>query len=297
MPWNGLQMIDIIKEKLRQYDAGNALEEENAVKEILQEIALYALWRAGFFEVALFQGGTSLRILHALPRFSEDLDFLLRVPDPEFDWAPYLSALTEVTRQFGLKLDAQARAGMDKAVRQALLKNDSIASQLDLSFTGAGRPKTVRIKLEIDVNPPLGSGEETTYLDFPADYEVRHQDLASNFALKIHALLCRGFLKGRDWFDFSWYVSRGVSPNLALLQNALLQAGPWSGEKSIAVDMSWLKDALSATIQRIDWKEAAADVERFLRPADLKSIDLWSERFFDAKVEKLAALAGGTAGA
>src|SRR3546814_2066680 len=88
---------------------------------------------------------------------------------------------------------------MDKAVRQALLKNDSIASQLDLSFAGTGRPKTVRIKLEIDVNPPLGSGEATTYLDFPADYEVRHQDLASNFALKIHALLCRGFLKGRDW--------------------------------------------------------------------------------------------------
>src|SRR3546814_10281990 len=99
---------------------------------------------------------------------------------------------------------------MDKAVRQALLKNDSIASQLDLSFAGTGRPTTVRIKLEIDVNPPLGSGEATTYLDFQADYEVRHQDLASNFALKIHALLCRGFLKGRDWFDFSWYVSRGV---------------------------------------------------------------------------------------
>src|SRR3546814_3023068 len=82
-------MIDIIKEKLRQYGAENALEEENAVKEILQEIALYALWRADFFDVALFQGGTSLRILHGLSRFSEDLDFLLRAPDPEFDWTPY----------------------------------------------------------------------------------------------------------------------------------------------------------------------------------------------------------------
>ncbi len=290
-------MIDIIKEKLRQYGAQNGLEEENAVKEILQEIALYALWRADFFDVALFQGGTSLRILHGLPRFSEDLDFLLRAPDPEFDWAPYLSALTEVVSQFGLKLDAQSRPGMDKAVRQALLKNDSIASQLDLSFAGTGRPKTVRIKLEIDVNPPLGSGETTTYLDFPADYEVRHQDLASNFALKIHALLCRGFLKGRDWFDFSWYVSRGEAPNLALLRNALLQAGPWAGDDSIAVDMPWLKDALSAAIRRIEWKDAADDVARFLRPADLKSVDLWSERFFDAKVEKLAETAGGPASA
>lgn len=289
-------MIDIIKEKLRRYAASNALEEENAVKEILQEIALYALWRGDFFDVALFQGGTSLRILHGLPRFSEDLDFLLRTPDAGFDWAPYLKILTEVVGQFGLKLDAQPRPRMDKAVREALLKDDSIASQLDLSFAGAGRPKTIKIKLEIDVNPPLGSGEARTYLDFPADYEVRHQDLASNFALKIHALLCRGFLKGRDWFDFSWYVSREITPNLGLLRNALLQAGPWAGDETI-VDMPWVGEALSAAIARIDWKAAATDVARFLRPADLKSVELWSERFFQAKLEKLASIGGRQASA
>src|SRR3989344_2836995 len=290
-------MIDIIKEKLGRYGATNALEEENALKEILQEIALYALWRTDFFDCALFQGGTSLRILHGLPRFSEDLDFLLRVPNMDFDWSPYLKGMTEVFGQFGLALEAQPKPRMDTAIRQALLKDDSIASQLDLSFAGTGHRKAIKIKLEIDVNPPAGSAEATTYLDFPPDYEVRHQDLASNFALKIHALLCRGFLKGRDWFDFSWYVSRGVAPNLALLRNALVQAGPWAGDEGIAVDMPWLKEALSAAIRHIDWKEAAADVARFLRPADLKSVDLWSERFFDAKVEKLAAMAGGPAGA
>src|SRR3546814_5697042 len=126
-------MIDIIQEKMRSYDAANALEEENAVKEILQEIALYALWRGDFFDVALFQGGTSLRILHGLPRFSEDLDFLLRAPDPDFDWSPYLTVLVDVFGQFGLKLDARPKAKMDSAIRQALLKNDSIASQLDRS--------------------------------------------------------------------------------------------------------------------------------------------------------------------
>ena len=140
-------MIDIIQEKLRRYDPANALEEENAVKEILQEIALYALWRGDFFDVALFQGGTSLRILNSLPRFSEDLDFLLRQADPDFDWTPYLKTLIEVFGQFGLKLDALPRAKMDTAIRQALIKNDSIASQLDLSFAGAGKPKTIRIKL------------------------------------------------------------------------------------------------------------------------------------------------------
>lgn len=286
-------MIDIIQEKLRRYDPANALEEENAVKEILQEIALYALWRGDFFDVALFQGGTSLRILNSLPRFSEDLDFLLRQADPDFDWTPYLKTLIEVFGQFGLKLDALPRAKMDTAIRQALIKNDSIASQLDLSFAGAGKPKTIRIKLEIDVNPPAGSGEASSYLDFPADHEVRHQDLPSNFALKIHALLCRGFLKGRDWFDFSWYVAKGVTLNLALLRNALIQAGPWAGDNHIAVDMPWLNEALGSTIAKIDWKAAADDVRRFLRPAELRSLDLWSERFFLAKVEKLAGIACG----
>lgn len=135
----------------------------------------------------------------------------------------------------------------------------------------------------------MGSDEGITYLDFPADYEVRHQDPASNFALQIHALLCRGFLKGRDWFDFSWYVSRDVSPNLDLLRNALAQAGPWNGGSSLDVDMAWLKDALSAAIARIEWKEVADDVRRFLRSAELKSVDLWSERFFLAKLDKLIA--------
>jgi len=286
-------MIDLIKERLRRYAATNPLEEENAVKEILQEIALYGLWRSDFFDVVLFQGGTSLRILHGLPRFSEDLDFLLRAPNPEFDWSPYLSGLIQVAAEFGVKLDAQPPARMDKAIHAALLKNDSIANQLDLSFAGQDRRKAIRIKLEIDVSPPLGSGEATSFLDFPLDYEVRHQDLPSNFALKIHALLCRGFLKGRDWFDFSWYVSRDIAPNLLLLRNALVQAGPWKGDETIPVDIAWLKAALSDAITKIDWKAAGDDVARFLRPAELRSVDLWSERFFLAKVEKLTSSACG----
>ena len=98
-------MIEMLQKKLRDYGPTNAVEEENATKEIIQEIALYALWRADFFDVALFQGGTSLRIVHALPRFSEDLDFLLRVPDADFQWSPYLSALVEIFGQFGMKRD------------------------------------------------------------------------------------------------------------------------------------------------------------------------------------------------
>ena len=281
-------MIEMLQKKFRDYGATNAVEEENATKEIIQEIALYALWRADFFDVALFHGGTSLRILHALPRFSEDLDFLLRAPDPEFQWAPYLAVLVEVIGQFGLKLEAQPKDKMDRVIREAILKDNSIASQLNLSFAGSGRARTLKIKLEIDTNPPAGSAEASTFLDFPADYEVRHQDLASNFALKIHALLCRPYLKGRDWFDFSWYVANRVYPNLPLLKAALLQAGPWVDRDNLDFDGPWLVEALKRKITAIDWVEAAADVERFLRPAEAKSLSLWSERFFHAKVDQLA---------
>jgi hypothetical protein len=282
-------MIEIIKEKLQTYLPQTAVEEENALKEILQEVALYGLWRADFFKLALFQGGTSLRILHGLPRFSEDLDFLLRAPDSEFNWAPFLVVLTDVFDQFGLKLEALPKEKMDGAIRQAILKDTAIANQLDLTFAGAGRQRVLKIKLEIDTNPPALSGEATTYLDFPSDYECRHQDLPSNFALKIHALLCRPFLKGRDWYDFSWYVMKGISPNLPHLREALIQKGPWQGQTELVVDPAWVQNQLAAKIGTIAWLDAVADVERFLRPTELKATELWSEGFFLAKLRKLGA--------
>ncbi|MGQ0800247.1 MAG: nucleotidyl transferase AbiEii/AbiGii toxin family protein [Pseudomarimonas sp.] len=279
-------MIEIIRQRLLRYRAGNALEETRALKEILQEVALYALWRAHFFEVAAFQGGTSLRILHQLPRFSEDLDFILKSPDASFDWARYLRPLTEVLDEFGMKCEVLDKSRMDRAVRMALLKDDSIGQQLDLSFVHGPTDRSLRIKLEIDVNPPAGSGFAHSYLDFPLDFEVTHQDLPSNFALKIHALLCRRFLKGRDWFDFGWYVAQGIHPNLALLQAALIQQGPWQG-RSITVDTGWLQVALLERIAAIDWQAAAEDVRRFLDATQQNSLRLWSAGFMSAKVERL----------
>ncbi|MEX1251620.1 MAG: nucleotidyl transferase AbiEii/AbiGii toxin family protein [Hyphomonas sp.] len=280
-------MINLIQEKLRSYSASNRIEEENAIKEIMQEIALYGLWRADFFETAVFQGGTSLRILHALPRFSEGLDFMLIAPDPDFDWAPYLDALMATFETFGIKPEARAKGAMDKRIRAAVLKDTSVVNQLDLAFAGRQTGEKITIKLEIDVEPPVHSKNTWTYLDFPTDYEVQHQDLASNFALKIHALLCRGFLKGRDWYDFSWYVSRGVSPNLVHLEAALKQFGPWSDDAGLTVDKQWIEQQLSGTISSINWDEAKKDVRRFLKPAELKSLELWSERFFLTKLQRL----------
>lgn len=280
-------MIDLIREKLRSYDPVNRLEEESAAKEILQEIALYGLSRAGFFERAVFQGGTCLRIVHGLPRFSEDLDFMLLASDRRFDWSPYLHQLLETFERFGITPDVRSKGAMDRRIRSAVIKDSSIAGQLELKFADRRPDWKINIKLEIDVEPPAHSQDAWTFLDFPGDYEVRHQDLSSNMALKVHALLCRGFLKGRDWFDFSWYVSKGSTPNLTHLQSALMQHGPWAGHEDLRVDIGWLERELRRKIGSVNWSEARSDVHRFLRGDDQKSLELWSERFFVAKLEKL----------
>lgn len=279
-------MIELIQQRLDGYKATNALEEEHATKEILQEVALYALWRTDFFEVAAFQGGTSLRILHKLPRFSEDLDFILKAPDLSFGWGTYLTGLLSGLEQFGLQSEVLDKTRMDKHVREAVLRDDSISQQLNLKFLQGPTNRPLRIKLEIDVNPPAESGFAYSYLDFPLDFEVCHQDLGSNFALKIHALLCRPYLKGRDWYDFNWYTKQGARPNLAHLQAALRQHGPWAGQH-VTVSDEWLVDALAEKIASVDWKTAANDVERFLIPLERKSLELWSRRFFEAKLASL----------
>ena len=279
-------MIELIQRRLDSYKAAGPVEEEQAIKEILQEIALYALWRIGFFAVAAFQGGTSLRILHKLPRFSEDLDFILKEPNPEFEWGGYLEKLLGGLQEFGLKSEMLDKSHMDQRVKKAVLKDNSIANQLTLAFHRGHAGQKLNIKLEIDINPPQGSGYEYSYLDFPLDFEICHQDLSSNFALKIHALLCRPYLKGRDWYDFSWYVAQKNGPNLSHLQAALFQYGPWAGQ-SITVDHDWLREAMLEKVAAIDWRDAALDVDRFLKPAEKNSLPLWSERFFQEKVARL----------
>ncbi len=279
-------MIELIQQRLDEYKVTNAIEEEQALKEIIQEIALFGLWKAGFFEVAAFQGGTSLRVLYDLPRFSEDLDFILKVPDPGFEWTEYLKKLLANLEEFGLKTEVRDKSRMDQIIKKALLKDSLIGNQLNLSLYRSQKDQALTIKLEIDVTPPTGSVFEYTYRDFPTDYEVCHQDLPSNFALKIHALLCRKYIKGRDWYDFNWYVKKGIKPNLPLLQAALVQAGPWKGEL-LPFFEDWLMQAMTDTITKMDWKEAASDVERFLNRTEKQSLQLWGERFFMEKVQKL----------
>ena len=279
-------MIELIQQKLAAYNAANQLEEEYAVKEILQYIALYGLWRTGFFDLAAFQGGSSLRILYGMTRFSEDLDFILKISDPDFTWPVYLDGMIACFEEFGIKSEVLDKSRMDQRVKKALIKDNSICNQLNLSFFRGNPARKQRIKLEIDVNPPEHSRFEYSYLDFPLDFEVCHQNLSSNFSLKIHALLCRPYLKGRDWYDFNWYVKQNTQPNFMHLQAALYQYGPWE-DQALTIDKDWLIDILLKKVAAINWAEAAEDVARFLNAAEQQSLTLWSERFFRKKVEDL----------
>lgn len=277
--------VEIIQQKLLTYQCKSVLEQEHALKEIAQEIALLALSRSGFFRIAAFQGGTCLRILYGLQRFSEDLDFILEKPDSHFNWNDYIKNMSDEFSAYGYNLEAVNKTKLDNSIRKAFLKADSQGGLLILKDFRTNRPKIV-IKLEIDTNPPQGSEHELKYLDFPLSYSVLTQNLRTLFSGKCHALLCREYIKGRDWYDFTWYVARKILPNFNFLSNALNQQGPWSTQ-NISIDVSWLIEQLKQKINLIDWEAAKKDVERFLRPQEMISLDVWSKEFFLSCVDKL----------
>lgn len=284
--------VELIQQRLLDYNCQTTLEQENALKEIAQEIALMALSRTGFFQVAAFQGGTCLRILYGLPRFSEDLDFVLMKPDAHFDWKTYIKNMSEEFLAYGYSLSVTHKSKLDKAVKTAFLKTDSVGGLLILKDAKT-RQKRLEIKLEIDTNPPMGSSYDLKYLDFPLAYSIQSQDLPSLFASKSHALLCRAYTKGRDWYDFSWYVSRKISVNFPLLTHALQQAGPWKNQK-IKVTPKWYLNELKIKIKNIDWDKVKKDIARFLRPQELKGLEVWSQEFFLSQVEKMEGYLGRT---
>lgn len=277
--------VEVIQQRIESYHCKTLLDQENALKEIAQEIALLALSRSGFFRIAAFQGGTCLRILYGLERFSEDLDFVLKHPDKNFNWENYINNMQNEFNAYGYSLTIKKKINLNKPIKMAFLKADSEGGLLILNDLRTNQPK-LQVKLEIDTNPPAGSIFELKYLDFPLPYSIQTQDLASLFASKSHALLCREYTKGRDWYDFSWYISRKTPINFELLDHAIQQAGPWK-EENISVTPAWFLKAIRNKINKIDWQEAKNDVNKFLKPRELASLELWSSEFFLSRVDKL----------
>jgi predicted nucleotidyltransferase component of viral defense system len=279
--------VEIIQERLDSYKCRSTLEEEQALREITQEIILAALGRTDFFGQAGFQGGTCLRIFHSLNRFSEDMDFALETSDLSFGLAPYLKRIRQELTVFGYDLEIDDRSHRDTAVQQAFLKDDSVAKLLNLVYQPrTGPARKLRIKLELDTNPPSGASYDMPILDYPFPAAVRVFDLPSLFAGKLHALLCRNYLKGRDWYDFIWYTARRTAINHHLLSAALDQQGPWTGQ-SPQSDNAWCVKHLRTIINENDWIRARHDVQRFLKPNELPSLEFWTREYFLQQCSKL----------
>ena len=270
----------VLSGKIREYAPANPVEQENVLQELMQHYVLSSLSRAGLFVEAMFHGGTCLRIVCGMNRFSEDLDFLLKQPDPSFRWQRYLESVRKDCAQEGIPFEVQDKSQAGTAVQKAFLKTDSIGKilTLDLPFERY-QARKIRIKLEIDANPPAGSTFTTSYITFPVTAPLTTQSLESGFALKLHALLCRSYVKGRDWYDFVWYVARKTKPDLDLLRNALQQLGPWAGQP-VTVTMRWVQESVEGAIRRIDWTAARADVQRFLPLREQEGLRAWSADFF-----------------
>ena len=280
--------VKLIQERLDQSGATSWQEEEFVVKQIYQEVALAALSRTDFFKKAVFQGGTALRILYTLERFSEDLDFLLTIPDQEFTLQQYAEALREECGAYGLPVSIQVKSKSGNTVQKMFLSQESEGMQLLLKHhLKDRRPGKIRVKIEVDTRPPAGSHHETKYLDFPFAFGVTVQDLPSLFAGKSHALLCREYTKGRDWYDFLWYVAHKVPVNLAFLSHACHQTGPWRG-RNIPIAKAWYLSEMKKKVKTIDWKEACQDIQRFLKPHELPTLKLWSQDFFLDRIQKMA---------
>jgi predicted nucleotidyltransferase component of viral defense system len=281
--------VEIILERFRTEAPETAQQEQNLLREILQEIALSALARAGFFKQGAFHGGTCLRILHGVRRFSEDLDFLLKEVRADFEWSRYERGLVDEFGLYGVELEIQDRSSQ-AAIRALWLKDQSLGKILDLKHPLRPGQK-ITVKLEVDCNPPAGSTFETGYVNFPVPFSLLAQDLESGFASKLHALLCREYVKGRDWYDLTWYVARRVHPRLNLLENAIDQQGPWAAQKQ-KVDIAWLLAELGNKIDTVDFRQARKDVERFLDEPELRGLQVWSRDYFWAQIEKLRKFSG-----
>jgi len=285
-------MNSIMTEMLKKYKGNNETDKKNAIKEIMQEIVLCGLSRAGFFKQAAFYGGTALRIFYGLDRFSEDLDFSLIVPDSDFDLSSFFPVLRKEVASYGLKVDiSEKKKSVDSAVRSAFLKGNTKEHMLlfyasEHVVSGIAKDEVIKIKFEVDTNPPEGATIETKYRLLPAPYEVKLYDTPSLFAGKVHAVICRAWknrIKGRDLYDYVFYLSRGASLNTEHLKARLVQSNAWDSSIEFSIDDA--KQLLCERFDQIDYAQAKNDVIPFVK--DTASLDLWSAEFFKQITEGL----------
>ncbi len=278
-------MNEAVVRMLARYESRTVEDRVQALREILQEIALLGLWRSKFFDKAAFYGGTSLRLLYGLDRFSEDLDFSLLRPMPGFDLRQYAGALEREIASFGfdVRLEKKEKTA-ESRIQSAFLKADTAKHLLVVETAEAllrkiPRGQIIKIRLEVDTDPPPGFETENKFLLHPIPFGVRTYVLPDLFAGKMHAVLCRRWknrVKGRDWYDLVWYAAHHPKLHAAHLAQRMLQSGDLKTGVSLTQDQ-WM-DMAHAAVDQLDVAMARKEVEPFVKnPYALKA---WSPAFF-----------------
>lgn len=264
-------MITLFDQMLANYGElkGNALW--NAKYEVTQQIALAGLHRGGFFDKAAFYGGTCLRIFHGMERYSEDMDFTLLKKDENFHLENYFKAVIEEFKMAGRDVVIKKKDKLTLGkVESAFLKDET--DVYDISFQ---TERTVKVKIEIDIYPPLEFQTELKRLNHPYSMMIRCLTLPSLYAGKMHALAFRNWktrVKGRDWYDFEWYVRQGVPLDFKHLQTRIKEFNDL--ELSQEDFMALLRERLATT----DIELVKADAKRFVE--NQEELDIWSNDYF-----------------
>jgi predicted nucleotidyltransferase component of viral defense system len=273
----------MIKEWLDSYQPTNKEDATAALREIMQQVALAGLSRAGFYEKAAFYGGTALRIFYGLDRFSEDLDFSLLADDPNFSFASYLSAIITEFKSQGMDVSVREKERkIPTNVQSAFLKSETIWKELvlDAIVSGQGLQQTanIQIKIEVDKHPPLGFQTEEKLLTQPYSFYVKCFALPYLFAGKMHALLFRKWqtnVKGRDWYDMEWYIRKGVPMSLSHFLRRAIDSGDWKKNTLTAAE---LRELLNQKIDTVNMDRVKDDVIRFI--PNREKITIWSPKYF-----------------
>jgi len=287
--------MNIIEQMLSNYEITSEADLINALKEIFQEIALLGLFQGGFFEKAAFYGGTALRILYGLPRFSEDLDFTLLEKNSDFNLEYYFSAITDEFEALGIKINIAQKIKKDfkSDIASAFLKNETAIHTLNIEtndlghiLDGVHNGKKLKIKFEVDINPPLKFQTEAKTLLLPKTFNVISMTLPNLYAGKMHAVICRKWIsrvKGRDWYDFEWYVKKSTPLNLEHLQERMYESGDL--DKNIKLDEKLFKKFMYTRIDALDVESAIKEVSPFIK--DKSGFEFWSEDYFKLLTEKV----------
>lgn len=284
-------MNEAVKDMLDRYACKAAGDYEHALREIFQELALLGLWRGRFFECAAFYGGTALRLLHGIDRFSEDMDFTLLKRDDAFDFSAYTPFIEKELTAWGFPVRVMAREKTaESAIESAFLKADTREQMILIDapaslYKKVPKNRKIKIKVEVDTRPPDGMTTETGFLLQPIPFSVKTGDLPSMFAGKLHALLFRKWkqrVKGRDWYDWVWFVSRRVPVNAFHLTERMRQTGHWSKDRTITREE--LHALLNRRLDESTVRSALRDVRPFLKNPD--AVAAWSVDFFKTVISK-----------